>query len=85
MKAIHPVVLQLAISTSDSTWAICPRRAGKLYKARSRLYRSQSLQVNNSTRWKALAEIYTIHFFAPFWNRMHFFAPFSILKLFVFF
>ena len=29
----------------------------------SRLYRSQILQVN--TRWKALAEIYTIHSFAP--------------------
>ena len=31
--------------------------------ARSRLYRSQILQVN--TRWKALAEIYTMHSFAP--------------------
>ena len=49
-----------------STWGICPRRAGKLYKARSRLYRSQSLQVN--TRWKALAEIYTMHSFAPLSN-----------------
>ena len=29
-----------------------------------RLYRSQILEVN--TRWKALAEIYTIHSFAPF-------------------
>ena len=36
----------------------------KLYRARSRLYRSQILQVN--TRWKALAEIYTMHSFAPF-------------------
>merc|ERR1712078_789768 len=36
--------------------------------ARSRLYRSQILQVN--TRWKALAEIYTMHSFAPFWNRI---------------
>ena len=26
------------------------------------------LQVN--TRWKALAEIYTMHSFAPFWNRI---------------
>ena len=47
-----------------STWGICTRRAGKLYKARSRLSRSQILQVN--TRWKALAEIYTMHSFAPF-------------------
>ena len=37
---------------------------GKLYRARSRLYRNQILQV--SMRWKALAEIYTMHSFAPF-------------------
>ena len=41
---------------------------GKLWEARSRLYRSQILQIN--TRWKALAEIYTMHSFAPFWNRI---------------
>ena len=47
--------------------------------ARSRRYRSQILQVN--PRWKALAEIYTMHSFAPFFNlkisaknRQHFFA-----------
>ena len=40
---------------SARTWEICTRRAGKLYKARSRLYRSQILQVN--ARVKALAEI----------------------------
>ena len=34
--------------------------------ARSRLYRRRFLQVN--TRWKALAEIYTKHSFAPFSN-----------------
>ena len=44
------------------TWGIYTRRAGKLYKARSRLYQSQSLQVN--THVKALVEIYTIHSFA---------------------
>ena len=38
----------------------------KIKSARSRLYRSQILQVN--TRWKALAEIYTMHSFAPLWN-----------------
>ena len=43
-------------------------RSGKLDRARSRLYRSQILQEN--MRWKALAEIYTMHSFAPFWNRM---------------
>ena len=47
--------------------------------ARSRLYRRRFLQVN--TGWKALAEIYTKHSFAPFFklkisakNRQHFFA-----------
>ena len=37
--------------------------------ARSRPYRSQILQVNTS--WKALAEIYTMHSFTPFWNPLH--------------
>ena len=51
-----------------ATWGICnnnicTRRAGKLYRARSRLYRSQILQVNS--RWRALAEIYRMHSFAP--------------------
>ena len=51
----------------------------KLRGARSRLYRRRFLQVN--TRWKALAEIYTMHSFAPcsnlnFFvkNRQNFFA-----------
>ena len=51
----------------------------KLRRARSRLYRRRFLQVN--TRWKALAEIYTMHSFAPFSNlnffvknRQNFFA-----------
>ena len=35
----------------------------KLRGARSRLYRRRFLQAN--TRWKALAEIYTMHSFAP--------------------
>ena len=39
-------------------------RTFELFRARSRLYRSQILQVN--PRWKALAEIYTMHSFAPF-------------------
>ena len=41
-------------------------RTFELYRARSRLYRSHILEVN--TRWKALAEIYTMHSFAPLWN-----------------
>ena len=35
---------------------------GRLYRARSRLYRNELLQVN--MRLKALAEIYTMHSFA---------------------
>ena len=41
-------------------------RTFELFGARSRLYRSQILQVNIG--WKALAEIYTMHSFAPFSN-----------------
>ena len=51
----------------------------KLRGARSRLYRRRFLQVN--TRWKARAEIYTMHSFAPCFNLkisakkpQHFFA-----------
>ena len=67
LNAYAPIPLgDMSIKCSSrsrfKTWAICTRRAGKLYKARSRLYRSQIVQVNTS--WKALAEIYTIHFFA---------------------
>ena len=65
----------------------------KLRGARSRLYRRRFLQVNTrwntnlfekkieKSRWKALAEIYTMHSFARFIklkilakNRHHFFA-----------
>ena len=53
-------------SNQRGTRGICTRRAGKLYKVRSRLCRSQILQLN--TRSKALAEIYAMHSFAPFWN-----------------
>jgi hypothetical protein len=38
----------------------------KIKSARSRLYRRRFLQVN--TGWKALAEIYTMHSFAPLSN-----------------
>ena len=45
----------------------------KLRGARSRLYRRRFLQVN--TRWKALAEIYTMHSFAPFsFSNLNFFV-----------
>ena len=50
----------------NCTWGISTRRAGKLDKARSRLYRSQNLQEN--MRWKALAEIYPKHSFVPVSN-----------------
>ena len=49
---------------------------GKLYRARSRLYRNEILQEN--MRWKTLAEIYKMHSFALFlWD------PFSKLIFFV--
>ena len=57
------------------------RRSGRLYRARSRLYRNEILQVN--MRLKALAEIYTMHSFAPFSNRIFFakmFANFSKIQ-----
>ena len=41
--AVH---VGFARTAQAHTWAICTRRAGKLCKARSRLYRSQILQVN---------------------------------------
>ena len=51
-------------SRIPTTWGICTRRACKLNRARSQLYRSQLLQENMS--WKALAEIYPMRSFAPF-------------------
>ena len=48
----------------------CTARSGKLYRARSRLYRSQILQVN--IRLKALAEIYTMRSFAQLQNHIFF-------------
>ena len=48
-------------------------RTFEFFRARSRLHRSQILQVNTrwnsylfETRWKALVEIYTMQSFAPF-------------------
>ena len=43
-------------------WLLHCEGSGKLDRARSRLYRGQILQEN--MRWKALAEIYTMHSFA---------------------
>ena len=45
--------------SEQSTWGVCTRRAGKLYRARSLLYRSRFLKVN--TRVKARDEIYKIY------------------------
>ena len=63
----------------SSVYSNCWLIFGKLWEARSRLYRRRFLQVN--TCWKALAEIYTMHSFAPFSNlnffvknRQNFFA-----------
>ena len=54
-------------------------RSGKLDRARSRLYRSQILQEN--MRWKALAEIYTLHSSAPFSNLNFFVKNAEILLI----
>ena len=52
---------------------VCPLSEAKFCKI---------LQVN--IRWKALAEIYTMHSFAPFWNPLaKNGAPFSNLNFFV--
>ena len=63
--------LQIGALKVQSLSSQSPRaRTSEPHRARSRLYRSQILQVN--TRWKALAEIYTLHSFAPFSNRNFF-------------
>ena len=49
---------------------------GKLYRARSRLYRRQILQAN--MRWKALAEIYTMHSFEPL-SKLNFFVKIAVI------
>ena len=55
--------LQIRALKFQSSSSTLPRaRTCELHRARSRLYRSKILQVN--TRWKALAEIYTMHYFA---------------------
>ena len=68
-----PQLLFSACSSSRRMKARSPTGSFRAYifwtlsEARSRLYRSQILQVN--TRWKALVD-YTMHSFAPFWNRI---------------
>ena len=65
----------------SEAWGICTPRAGKLCRARSRLYRSRFLQPN--IRWKALAEIYKMHSFAPL-STFNFFPKIAeILLIFI--
>ena len=66
LGVFHSMCNRKALLSSGSTSGIRTRRAGKLCKARYRLYRSQILRVN--TCWKVLADIYTMHSFAPFLN-----------------
>ena len=67
-KAAEPVQVLHFDATVSCEMRSCVRAAGwmrkanKLYMARSRLYRSQLLQVN--AHFKALAEIYKIHIFS---------------------
>ena len=96
VAALHrgPSIPRGWVLRSSSLWAAKKRfeiskfkfkflraRTYELIRARSRLYRSQILQVN--TRWKALAEIYTMHSFAPFswdpsgWRNIRKWTPFS--------
>ena len=64
--SIVPWVANKRFEVSKIKFKFPRARTYELIRARSRRYRSQILQVN--TRWKALAEIYTMHSFAPFWN-----------------
>ena len=61
-----PAISGESDSESLQTTGICTRRAGKLCKAHSRMYRSQFLQPN--IRWKAQAEIDTVHSVLQFSN-----------------
>ena len=61
-SAAHSYILSALRSEVNSELNFPPKLRG----ARFRLYRRRFLQVN--TRWKALAEIYTMHSFAPFSN-----------------
>ena len=64
---IAPKVRKLFLNMSFTLGEEPPLTVGEeLQTARYRLYRSQILQQN--MRWKALAEIYTMHSFAPVWN-----------------
>ena len=45
----------------ERTWWICTQRAGKLYKARSRLYRSQILQVNPTSKYSCESSRRDLH------------------------
>ena len=64
---IAPRVRKLFLNMSFTLGEEPPLTLGEeLQTARYRLYRSQILQQN--MRWKALAEIYTMHSFAPVSN-----------------
>ena len=63
---ILPLYLTRKAPPTWSGGCRCGVSVDKLYRARSRLYRTQILQVN--MRVKALAEIYTMHSFAQLCN-----------------
>jgi len=72
------------VAAAGKAWAQLATGCGKLYRARSRLYRNEILQEN--MRLKALAEIYIMHSFAQLCN-LNFkkiannFAEFAKLKI----
>ena len=61
-------------SPSEAAGDLCTE-SGQTLQGSFSAVAKPNLQV--STRWKALAEIYTMHSFAPFWN------PFSNLNVFL--
>ena len=69
-------LFRTALVVDRAVGAAAVAGCGKLYRARSRLYRSQILQEN--MRLKALAEIYTMHSFAQLCNPIFFQFIFSI-------
>ena len=72
------LVLVRAAATITTTSAVTG--SDKLQRARSRLYRSQILQVN--MRLKALVEIYTMHSFAQLQNHIFFKKLVEFAKIF---
>ena len=66
LRALRDLPVPMLALTRLSNYQTLKGSFSAGWLARSRLYQSQILQVN--MRWKALAEIYTMHSFAPLAN-----------------